>query len=127
MKNLILSILILSCAGCAETAFLVAPGVANGIYYGVKDPAQRKVVACEIKTVTTQLSTLTAVPDTAEFNALLTRYLPNNEAKEITVINFGSLYAAFYPTIKDKAPKVQLDEFKVYLTNASAGASTFCP
>lgn len=127
MKKLILSILTLSCIGCAQTAFLVAPGVSNGLYYGIKDPAQRKLVACEIKSVVTPLSTVTAVPDTATFNELLNHYLPNNAAKEITVINLGSLYAAFYPTIKDKAPTAQLNEFRVYLTNAAAGASVYCP
>ncbi len=126
MKTKLSLILVVLLSGCAALPLLTSSAVTNGLQFGIKDPAQRKQVACQMTQAATALSTLATVPDQNAIASLLNQYVPASSTKALTVANMTAIYALVYPTIQKKAPADQLAIFKQYVDAINAGASPFC-
>src|SRR5262249_51243630 len=114
-KLLLVPILALSLGACAtfdqnSAQALITLGVANAIQFGV--PKDKQVeVARQIFAAGDLYNSIAGsngLPEPAQFSALLNKYLPASNVKELSVTELVAVYSVYYPDYKDKAPKDQL-------------------
>ena len=122
----ILSLLLTMClfVGCALTPQQVQlateVGTANYLAFA-KDPMKTAMRQAFI-----DISTLPIdhVMDAVEFQAFLNKYLPDSDAKTITVVDATILYSLWLPTLEKKAPSAALPYLTAIRNGFANGAAT---